>query len=166
MPLGLFNPSDDADGTVVKFADDTYRSISFNLFDAESPAKILLYRLNQQREIPNLDKPDIQVIMTWKWADRLHTTKCFVFEPIILFQNEASISLEVRKGRREDLRDKCRVFSTAQLLVFFFFPFTSASVAVAKVVRVKSKDERELPRTGKVLHPGDKVKMGVEWGVF
>ena len=68
-PLGLFNPSDDAESTVVKFADDTYRGRSFSLYNAESPAKILLYKLDKDQQIPDLDKPDMWVIMTWRWAD-------------------------------------------------------------------------------------------------
>lgn len=93
-PIGLYNPSTDAALAVVKTPRNDFRGRSFDLQTAESPAAIDLYRYAPGQEL-DLKHPDMRVIMTWRWADRFHTTKCIIFDPAIVFINETDVALEV-----------------------------------------------------------------------
>lgn len=95
--VGLFNPPIGTDETVVASLDGMYRSRSFDLQASPAVSKVPLYRLNAKGVIEDLDKPDIELIMTWAWADRLRRTRRFQLRSAISFTNNTTVPLEVRR---------------------------------------------------------------------
>jgi hypothetical protein len=103
-PVYLFGPPEEKlDEMVVASRDGQYRSRSFELNGMVETTQVLgLYRrdVNQRLDTEKKD-PDAQIILSWTFADRLKLVKRFTFWPLLRFENETSVAVEIAAVKDE-----------------------------------------------------------------